>query len=113
MTLSVYLDEDVDPLLADFLRAAGVDTLSTREAERDHQRISDENQLAYAASLGRAIFTHNVKDYRRLAVSWAVEGRQHAGVILSRQRPLGELLSRFRALASRYPDGMANVCDYL
>ena len=113
MTLRVYLDEDVDPLLADVLRSEGFDAISAKEAGRTHQRIPDEEQLAYAASVGRAIVSHNIKDYSPLAVIWAESGRNHFGIILSRQRPLGELVHRFHAFVTRYPDGMENVCDFL
>jgi hypothetical protein len=113
VTLRFYLDENVDPLLARRLRDKGYDAISALEAGRSHQRIADEEQLAYAASEGRAIFSHDIKDYSPLAVAWAGSGREHAGIILSQWRPVGELVTRFRAFASRYPDGMSNICDYL
>jgi hypothetical protein len=76
-------------------------------------RISDEDQLAYAASVGRAIFSHNIADYVKLAQDWAGAGRDHAGIILGHRLPLRQLHVRFRAFMARYPDGMANICDHL
>jgi hypothetical protein len=113
VTLRLFLDEDVSPLLASLLRDDGFDVLTTMDAGRAHQRMPDEDQLAYAASLGRAICTHNIRHYSPLAVRWAELGREHAGIILAHQLPPGELAARFRALVSRYPDGMTNVCDFL
>ena len=54
----LYLDEDVDPLLARILADRGFDVLTTRDARRIAAR--DEDQLAFAAREGRAILTHNV-----------------------------------------------------
>ena len=113
MTLRIYLDENVDTLLARRLRDEGYDAISALEAGRAHQRIPDEEQLAYAASEGRAIFSHNIKDYSPLAVAWSGTGREHSGIILSRWRPVGDLVARFRVFASRYPDGMTDTCDFL
>jgi hypothetical protein len=113
VTLRLYLDEDVETLLGELLFLRGIDTVTTLQAGRAHQRISDEDQLAYAASVGRAICSHNVKDFASLAVAWAKDGREHAGIVLMQRRTLKDLVSRFQLLASRYPDGMANICDWL
>jgi predicted nuclease of predicted toxin-antitoxin system len=60
--ITLYADEDVDVLVADLMRARGFDMLTTREAQRLH--ATDEEQLAFAASEGRAILTHNRADFR-------------------------------------------------
>lgn len=45
MTFKLYLDEDVDPLLAPVLRERGIDCLSTRDTQNlDH---SDVQQLGF------------------------------------------------------------------
>ena len=113
MSLRLYLDEDVSARLAIRLISDGYDVLTASQAGRANLRISDEEQLAYAASTERAIFTHNIADYSKLAQSWAAAGREHAGIILSHRHPIRQLHIRFRAFMARYPDGMANVYDYL
>jgi hypothetical protein len=113
VTLRLYLDEDVHIRLAGLLEVEGFDVVTALEAGRAHGRIPDEEQLAYAASLGRAICTYNVSDYPDLAVKWADAGRDHAGIVLMRRRSLREMVARFLSLNTRYPDGMANICDYL
>lgn len=113
MSLRLYLDENVDTSLVELLRMIGIDTVCALEAGMAHQRIPDRDQLAFAASVGRAICSYNIKDYSPLAVTWANDGRDHAGIVLMHRRPLAEMVARFRALAERYPDGMTNVCDWL
>jgi hypothetical protein len=46
--IELYLDEDVDVLIADLLRARGFSVLTTRDAGRLH--ATDEEQLAFAAA---------------------------------------------------------------
>jgi len=97
-----YLDEDVKPLLADMLRNRGVECLAAREA--DTLGRSDPEQLTFAASHNRTIITFNIVDYLRLAVTWAAENREHAGIIVSDQLPLSELLRRLLRLIARHQD---------
>jgi predicted nuclease of predicted toxin-antitoxin system len=96
MALKLYLDEDVDPLLAPVLRNRGIDCLSTREA--GNLGISDADQLAFAASQERVLLTFNVKDFVRLARNYAERGRPHTGIIVSNHIPFQKLLRRILLL---------------
>ena len=60
MAIKLYLDEDVDPLLASVLRERGIDCLSTREASNLGR--SNAEQLAFATDHSRTILTLNVRD---------------------------------------------------
>lgn len=100
MAIKLYLDEDIDPLLARVLRDRGVDCLSTQEA--DHCGLSDVDQLAFAISQGRAILTFNVRDYVQLAKEYALSGKHHSGIIVSDHLPFRELLRRILALILRH-----------
>ena len=62
--IKLYLDEDVDPLLAKVIRDRGYDVLSTHEAKMHNS--DDYKQLDFATSQGRAILTHNTQ-YKRLS----------------------------------------------
>jgi predicted nuclease of predicted toxin-antitoxin system len=86
------LDEDVWPGLAIVLRKRGFDIVHAYEVERGG--MSDADQLAYSAQEGRAILTHNAKDFVPLAIEYFFNGRFHAGVILSPQIEKGELARR-------------------
>lgn len=56
--------------------------------------LSDEEQLSFAADRDWTILTYNRKDFSVLARQWQDSGREHAGIIGSRQfsrRQFGEL----------------------
>ncbi len=84
LTLRVYLDEDVDVLLAPLLAARGIDCLPAVAAGNLGQ--SDTAQLTFALQESRIIVTHNRQDYEDLAVAWWGQKRDHAGIILAIRR---------------------------
>jgi predicted nuclease of predicted toxin-antitoxin system len=110
LTFPLYLDEDVNPAVAILLDADGIDVLSAQKAGRANRKITDEEQLTFAAGQGRAIITHNVKDYDRLARQWATEGKMHAGIIMGVSREPWELAEDIRRLQADYPDGIRGYC---
>jgi hypothetical protein len=69
---------------------------------------SDAEQLAFAASSGRAIFTHNIHDYMRLSATYAREGRSHSGILYSSDESIAILSGWLSAAAHLYPD-MTNL----
>lgn len=95
--MRLYLDENVPVLLATALAAHGIDCLATRDA--GNRGLSDEEQLAFSAQEQRALVTFNCKDFLTLVSHWQATGRSHAGIILSKELPLPELVRRFRRLA--------------
>ena len=96
----LLLDEDVRLILGEILRQRGYDALHVVEAGREGK--SDAEQLAYAVSQRRAILTHNIRHYRFLHEQYREEGKEHAGIIVSDQVPLRELLRRALRCLSRY-----------
>jgi hypothetical protein len=55
----------------------------------------DEEQLAFASSRGWTLLTSNRDHFTELARRWHEAGREHAGIVISRQfsrREVGELL---------------------
>lgn len=84
------------------LRNAGYDAVSAHDigARQD----SDEEQLARAASDGRAIVTYNCRHFQALAAEAAAAGREHAGIIISfHQYEAARIGDLFRAV-SRFID---------
>jgi predicted nuclease of predicted toxin-antitoxin system len=71
--IELYLDEDVDVLIADLLRARGFSMLTTRDAGRLH--ATDEEQLAFAATAQRTLVTHNRLDFEALHHSYLSAGK--------------------------------------
>ena len=112
--IKVYTDEDVDVDLASALLVLGYDTISTRDAGNAHKSHNDERQLAYAASVGRAMFTHNIADYMRLEREWKAREREHCGIIISDRVHVGELIRRMtNHLNTVSPDVQHNTLLFL
>jgi hypothetical protein len=62
----LYADEDIPRPLVEHLRRLGHDILTALEAGQANQSIKDPNVFTHATSLGRAVLTHNRKDFKRL-----------------------------------------------
>lgn len=110
--IALYLDEDVHPKLALILRERGFDALTTAEAGMLSQK--DPEQLKFAANQSRAILTYNVRDYIQLAQQHTEQHRTHAGIIVSNQLPLRELLRRtLKLMATLSAEEMVNRFEWL
>jgi hypothetical protein len=105
--IRLYIDEDVWGGLAAALRERGYDAANVHEAERDG--LSDEEQLAFAASAGRAILIYNKRHFVHLAVEWWAAERPHHGIIMSVHLAPGELLRRVLNLLER--ETAASIAD--
>jgi hypothetical protein len=107
-----FTDEDIHGDVAALLRAAGFDAVSTPEAGRMGR--DDVDQLTWAAQEGRVLVTFNVGDFARIHHMWLRNGRNHAGLVVSRQRSIGDLVRRLvrlgRALGG---DDMRDRLEYL
>lgn len=90
--ISLYLDEDVDVLLADLIRARGFSVTTTRDAGNLH--TTDEQQLAYATQQRMTFFTHNRTDFEMLATAYFATSQHHAGIIIAVRHPVHELTRR-------------------
>jgi hypothetical protein len=70
----LYADEDFPGPVVEILRDLGHDVLTVQEAGRAGR--SDPEVLTDATADGRAVLTHNHRDYRRLHAK-----QSHAGII--------------------------------
>jgi predicted nuclease of predicted toxin-antitoxin system len=105
--VGLYTDADVTPKLARLLREREFDAVSAQEL--GNAELEDSEHLAYAASRGRTILTYNSKDYAPLFDQYWWTGREHYGIIVSEQLPIGELLRRvLRFLNTVTADEMRN-----
>jgi predicted nuclease of predicted toxin-antitoxin system len=100
VSASLLLDEDVRPLLAEVLRQRGLDAVHVLELGRGG--YSDEAQLGYATEQGRALVTHNIKDFLVLDRRWRDQTLMHSGIVMSDQVTFRELLSRTLRCLNRY-----------
>ncbi len=96
MRIKAYVDEDVPLSLSQALRNRGVDCITTQEA--GNKGLSDAEQLAFSATNGRTIVTHNKKDFILLHNEYARSGKIHAGIVVADQLPIGMTLRRFMKL---------------
>jgi hypothetical protein len=93
--IRLFMDEMINPRLAISLIRVGYDVESCQRAGRANQGISDQDQLTYAMSQGRAILTFNGTDYEQLDRRWKIRGWSHGGIIVSPQiLDLAELVRR-------------------
>jgi hypothetical protein len=111
-SLRFFTDEDVSGAIAVQLRAAAFDAVSTPEVDRLGEL--DEPQLAWASQEERVFVTFNVAHFAQLHYQWMAISRHHAGVIVSRQRPIGEVIRRLLHLARTLDaDDMRDRLEYL
>lgn len=115
MTIRLYLDDDsLAEALVKALRDNKIDVVTSREARMDGR--DDEEHLAYAAEQGRVLCSFNTRDFYRIHSQWLVEGKSHAGIILSQQQKhsVGERLRRILNLtASKSDKDMKNSVEFL
>lgn len=97
--ICLYLDEDVNVLIADLLRARGFDVITARDAGQLH--ATDAEQFAYAISQSRTLVTHNRTDFEELVQSYFDSGQTHYGVIFAVRRPPQEIAQRLLAILNQ------------
>ena len=89
--IRLYLDEDVHKKVAAALRIKGYDVVSAHELK--NWGISDLQQLEYAVSQRRAVFTFNSGDFIRLHKEYIQNKKSHFGILLSKQIILKETIN--------------------
>lgn len=110
--ICLYLDEDVNVLVADLLRARGFDVITTRDARQLH--ATDAEQLAYAVSQARTLVTHNRTDFEQLVQSYFDSGQMHYGVIFAVRRSPQEITKRLLVILNHVTaDEIHNQVRYI
>ncbi|MBI4551908.1 MAG: DUF5615 family PIN-like protein [Candidatus Latescibacteria bacterium] len=110
--LALFLDEDLPLALSIPLRKRGYDVIHAQELERKGR--SDADQLRYAVHEHRCLWSWNVKDFVRLHNEYVQTGQDHWGIIVSKQRPVGEALRRIlRLLQTFSQEAMRNRLEFL
>lgn len=110
--IELYLDEDIDVLIGDLLRARGFKALTTQEAGQ--LGSSDENQLSYAVNQQKALLTHNRDDFERLAEKYFAADKEHYGIIIAVRRQPYDIVRRVLVLLNNVTaDEMKNQVRYV
>ena len=108
----IYLDEDVDVLVADLLQAREFHALTTRDAERLGE--NDAAQLEFAANANMALVTHNRADFEALHQRWLADGQGHWGILIAtRRRPHAVTANLLRLLDRLTADDLRDQLLYL
>jgi hypothetical protein len=110
--IDLYLDEDVNVLIGDLIRARGFRVTTTQAAGQIG--TTDENQLAFATSQRKAILTHNRVHFESLALRYFEKKKAHSGIIIAVRRPPKELSRRILILLdSVTADEIENQIRYI
>ena len=107
--IKFHLDENVSNAIANGLRIRGIDTTTSVEALLIG--VSDQQQLAYALSEKRVIFTFD-DDFLSLAAT----GIEHSGIIYTRQQrqSIGKVVSDLVLIwECLEPEYMYNKIEFL
>ena len=110
--ISLYLDEHIQSSLPEALRLRGIDILTTQEA--GEIGLNDYDQLNYAGEKSRVLLSYNKGDFARIHHEFMKNNKPHAGIILSNQLPVGQVLKRLmRLYFTLSKEEMRNRLEYL
>lgn len=110
--IHVYLDEDVDVLVASLLHSRGFDATTAQQVGQLGK--SDAEQLEYAVSQKKAILTHNRIDFEHLAREYFEQEKMHFRTLVAVRKPYQEVVRRLLAiLNSTTNDEMENQILYI
>lgn len=80
MSVRLLLDEHISPVVAEQLRARGIDAVAVSDRAELRGR-DDPHILETTAAEARALVTRNLRDFLPLDSQWASQGRRHAGIV--------------------------------
>ncbi|AFZ57030.1 DUF5615 family PIN-like protein [Anabaena cylindrica FACHB-243] len=113
--ICLYMDEDsTGRSLMLSLRNRGVDIITTLEVNR--LKYSDEEQLVWAKSQNRVLYSSNIRDFYRLHTAFLNQEQSHPGMILVQQQrySIGEIARGIlRLIAAKSAEDMENQVEFL
>lgn len=90
--VALYLDDNLaDKRMARQLRAAG--HLIYLPVEIGTNGADDSVHLQNAVELGAVLATKDIADFEELHAQWQETSREHAGIIVCRELPIGQRLA--------------------
>ncbi len=110
--IRVYLDEDVNVLVAGIVRSQAFKILTASESRRKGK--NDAEQLKYATENGYVILTHNRIDYEELARDYFTNNKTHNGIIIATRHPPYKIAERLFGILNNFAaDEMTNQIVYI
>ena len=92
MKLKLFLDEDIHTGLSHALRQRGFDVVHAQDLKGKGK--SDREQLALAVQEERCLVSFNIRDFVLLHNQYVGQNKEHWGIIVSKQMPIGETLKK-------------------
>lgn len=108
-TVSLYLDENLQTVIAEQLQLRGIDVVTVRDLNTLGD--SDDTHLRRAKQLGRVFCTHDF-DF----VALAAAGQEHARIIIGqlRKHDIGDWVKGLELICATYSaEEMKNRVEYL
>lgn len=113
--IHLYMDEDsTGRSLMLALQNRGVDVITTLGVNR--LSFPDEEQLIWARSRGRVLYSSNIRDFYSLHTAFLTQEQPHSGMILVQQQrySIGELMRGIlRLVAAKSAEKMENQVEFL
>ena len=108
----LLLDEHIWAYLAKILREQGFDVIHVEEI--DLTATADDKIMEYAFGEQRAIVTFNIKHFIPLSIKYFEDGKEHYGIVVSKQLSQGELKRRVTKLLENVTaEELMNAVRYL
>ena len=108
----IFLDEDVNTVVASMLRAEGIRAETVSGLGR--KSLSDDEQLRFAVEKESLIVTHNRVDFEQLAVRYFDNNTNHYGIVISSLKPPREIADGLLELLGRFTaDELMNQVIYI
>lgn len=108
----LLLDEHIWAYLATLLREQGFDVVHVNEVDLD--ATPDDKIMKFAAGEHRAVVTFNIKHYISLSIQYFEDGKEHYGVVVSKEISHGEPNRRVtNLLESVTAEELMNAVRYL
>lgn len=113
--IRLYMDEDsTGRSLMLALQNRGLDVVTTLSVNR--LSFPDEDQLIWARSQGRVLYSSNIRDFYSLHTAFLTQEQPHSGMILVQQQrySIGELMRGIlKLVAAKSAEEMENQVEFL
>lgn len=92
----IYLNENLSWRISRALSGYGYDVISSHDIDMNSE--SDDSQLEFAVSQGRAVVTNNFCDFSELHKEYVGEKKKHYGIVFTTKCSLSLMIRRLRNL---------------
>lgn len=110
--IEIYLDEDVNVLIANLIRSRGFTVKTTQES--GNLGKTDVEQFEFAKSRKFVLLTHNRVDFEAIAEEHFESNKTHYGLIIAARHPPQEIVRRLLKILNIFTaDEMINQIRYI